>query len=183
MPKGGARPRSGAAPDPNALRRNWDKKSWTRLPRTGCPLDVPDWPTEFGEPNMNELALWQRLWRSPQALVWHANGVTDMVVVYIRALLQAAKPNANSGMLTSFRQHAEALLLTPTMLAREGFYIEGDAYDVAMNTDLDAPEPSPEERRLQRTGTDGADVVRNLFKVIKPQDDDDDDEDPRATDE
>lgn len=182
MPRGGARPRSGPVPDPNALRRDRDKNEWTRLPKTGCPLDIPEWPTEFDEPDMNELAMWQRLWRTPQAMVWHANGIVDMVVIYIRASLQAGKAHAGPGILASFRQYSDALLLTPAALAREGFYIEGDVYDLAMNTDLDQPEPSETERRMQRTGTEGADVVRGRFTVVKPTDDDDD-SDPRASDE
>jgi hypothetical protein len=182
MPKGGARPRSGPTPDPNALRRDRDKGEWTRLPKSGCHLDIPEWPAEFDEPSMNEMAMWQRLWRAPQALVWHANNILDIVVVYVRASLQAAQAHAGPGILASYRQYSDALLLTPAALAREGFYIEGDEYDKAMNPDLDAPEQSEAERRLQRTGTDGADVVRGRFTVVKPVDDDDD-SDPRATDE
>jgi hypothetical protein len=182
MPKGGARPRSGPAPDPNALRRDRDKGEWTRLPKDGCGLDIPEWPSEFDKPSMNELAMWQRLWRTPQALVWHANGIVDMVVIYIRASLQAGQAHAGPGILASFRQYSDALLLTPAALAREGFYIEGDVYDQAMNPDLDQPEPSEPERRLQRTGTEGANVVKGRFTVVAPVDDDDD-SDPRATDE
>lgn len=44
MPKGGARARSGPAPDPNALNRERDKGEWKVLPREGRPGPPPDWP-------------------------------------------------------------------------------------------------------------------------------------------
>ena len=181
MTSGGARSRSGPAPDPNALRREFDRREWTRLPKTGCTLDVPEWPSEHGEPSMRELALWQRLWKTPQAIVWHNDGAGDMVVVYIRALLQATKQNAGPGILASFRQYGEQLLLTPPSLRAQRYYIEGDELDAVLNQDPDAAPVTAQS--LDKTGTEGAAVVRGRFKVVRPQADDDDESDPRAADE
>jgi hypothetical protein len=180
MSRGGARPRSGPAPDPLALRRERDKGEWTRLPKAGCQQDIPEWPAEFGEPNMRELSLWNRLWRTPQAVIWHRDGVIDMVVVYIRALLQSASPKAGPGILASFRQYSEVLLLTSGSLARERCYIEGDSTDVLFNQNLDLP---PEQQRQGRTGAEDSGVVRGRFTVVRPQEDDDDDADPRVSEE
>lgn len=181
MTSGGARTRSGPMADPNALKRDFDRREWTRLPKTGCTLDPPEWPHEHGEPSVRELALWQRLWKTPQAIVWHNDGAADMVVVYIRALLQATKPQAGPGILASFRQYGEQLLLTIPALRAQRYYIEGDDFDAALSQDPDAA-PVPAQS-LEKTGTEGAGVVRGRFKVVRPQVDDDDDSDPRVADE
>lgn len=44
MPKGGARARSGPAPDPNALPRVRDKGEWKVLPKEGRTGTPPQWP-------------------------------------------------------------------------------------------------------------------------------------------
>lgn len=48
MPRGGARPGSGPAPDLGALKRVRDGKEWVRLPQCGLPEDdVPPWPAHM----------------------------------------------------------------------------------------------------------------------------------------
>lgn len=183
MPKGGARSRSGPEPDPQALRRERDKEQWTRLPKE-CPLDVPEWPIEFGELSMDEQATWDRLWRTPQAVLWHRDGMIDIVCTYLRALMSATQKHPGPGVLTALRLYSSELLLSTSALRRERFYIEGGIEDSIFNPDMDQPLPSGTESRQQRRmGTDDASVVRGRFKVIRPQDDDDDDSDPRVVDE
>lgn len=183
MVKGGARSRSGPAPDPSALRRESDKNNWTRLPKE-CPLDVPEWPVEFGELTMEEQATWDRLWRSPQAILWHRDGMVDIVCTYLRALMAATKKNPGPGVLTALRLYSAELMLSTSALRRERFYIEGGIEDSIFNADLDQPLADGTERAAQRrTGTEDASVVRGRFTVVRPQEDDDDDTDPRATDE
>lgn len=47
MTSGGARARSGPAPDPNALRRTRDAKEWIKLKREGRgDVPAPEWPLE-----------------------------------------------------------------------------------------------------------------------------------------
>lgn len=171
--RGGARSRSGAAPDPNALKRDYDRREWIKLPKQGCTLDIPEWPDEFGVPSMRELAVWTRLWQLPQAIVWHNDNALDMVVVYVRALLQASQPKAGPGVLASFRQYSEVLLLTSPALRSQRYFIQDSDDDAVLNPDLDAPMIQV----LKQTGTEGADVVRGRFKVLRPQDDEDDEDD------
>lgn len=183
MPKGGSRSRSGPEPDPQALRRERDKEQWTRLPKE-CPLDVPEWPIEFGELSIEEQVTWERLWRSPQAVLWHRDGMIDIVCVYLRSLMSATHKNPGPGVLTALRLYSAELLLSTSALRRERFYIEGGIEDSIFNADMDQPLPDGTRPREQRrTGTEDASVVRGRFRVLKPRDDDDDNSDPRAVDE
>ena len=64
MPSGGARARSGPAPDPNALRRDRkDDAAWVVLPAEGFQGDVPEFPLADGSDA--EVQLWVTLWRKP----------------------------------------------------------------------------------------------------------------------
>lgn len=112
MPKGGARSRSGPAPDPDALRRDRksDAASWTTLPsepRTGEP---PTWP--LSEPTERESELWVRFWRKPQAVLWERNQQSFEVAMHVRCFAEAEERSASTSLRTLVRQQADALLLT-----------------------------------------------------------------------
>ena len=85
MTSGGARARSGPAPDPLALARNRpsDQVTWTHLPasREG---DPPVWP--LTRTTARERALWAREWKRPQAVMWERNGWESEVALYVRTL-------------------------------------------------------------------------------------------------
>lgn len=116
MPSGGARSRSGPAPDPNALRR--DRKNdvgWTLLP-SSYDGDVPDWPLAGGSDR--ELALWETFWRKPQAVLWTLNGQVYEVAMHVRTFAEAEQPKASTQLRILVRQQADALLLTiPAMFS------------------------------------------------------------------
>lgn len=116
MPKGGARARSGPAPDPNALARERDAGEWTILPASGRPGDAPEWPlTEAAE---RELKLWADMWRKPQALMWERFGQEFEVALYVRRLIEAEQPEAKVTVGTLVRQLSDSLgLSTPGMRA------------------------------------------------------------------
>lgn len=114
MPKGGARTRSGPAPDPNALRRERDAGEWTILPAEGREGATPDWP--FEEQSFREIVLWERLWRMPQALMWERYGQELEVALYVRRLAEAERPDSAVVLSTLVRQMADSLgLTTPGM--------------------------------------------------------------------
>lgn len=125
MTSGGARARSGPPPQPDALRRDRDSKDWTKLPRE-CTVPAPDWPLEIPEPTITELAMWTRLWRMPQAHVWHADHTADLVGLYVRAFSRAVAPNAPATGMTIAKQMGDHLLLsTPALFA--GRYVITDS--------------------------------------------------------
>jgi hypothetical protein len=116
MPKGGARPRSGPAPDPSALRREREAGEWTILPAEGRPGEAPQWP--LVEMTGREEELWERLWSRPQALMWERYGQELEVALYVRRLGEAEQAGAFVGLSTLVRQMADSLgLTTPGMRA------------------------------------------------------------------
>src|SRR3989304_2920220 len=119
MVSGGARARSGPAPDPMALRR--DRKNdaaWVTLPAEGYSGDVPEFPLaaipvydiywankervkEFDEDATaalrdNELALWSELWSNPQAFMWAKLELKFEVAAYVRAFIRSVGDDGNA---------------------------------------------------------------------------------------
>lgn len=115
MPRGGARARSGPAPDPNALRRERsDDKGWVVLPVEGRLGDVPDFPLANGL--ASELELWGELWGKPQAVMWEKLGLRFQVAAYVRAFLESVEPEASAGIKTAvIRMEGELGISVPGM--------------------------------------------------------------------
>ena len=116
MTKGGARARSGPAPDPNALRRDRDAGEWTVLPANGRQGATPDWP--LSEQSIREVELWESLWRKPQAIMWERFGQELEVALYVRRFAEAELMDSRVNLSTLVRQMADSLgLTTPGMRA------------------------------------------------------------------
>ena len=113
MPRGGARARSGPAPDPNALRRDRldDQAEWVELPAGGREGPTPEWPLEV-EADEWERRYWAELWRTPQAVAWEQNGDQVAVAIYVRTAREAAKHDAPATTRTSLLRMRDALGLT-----------------------------------------------------------------------
>lgn len=117
MASGGARARSGPAPDPNALRRDRkDDAAWLSLPAHGRKGKTPAWP--LLDADGRELDLWAQYWKKPQALLWEQNGQELEVALHIRTFFEAEQADAPAALRTLVRQQMDALLLTiPSMNA------------------------------------------------------------------
>jgi hypothetical protein len=141
MTSGGARARSGPAPDPNALRNDRsDVAGWKVLPITGRLGDPPDWP--LPEASDREMWHWARLWKTPQATEWEKLGQVVEVAVYVRRLVEIELPGATASLGNHVLRLAEGLGLTIPGLLRNRWQIGGGQ--------APAPQaPAP-------TGTDGA---------------------------
>lgn len=162
MPKGGARARSGPAPSPDSLNRQRDGAEWVKLPSTGRKGDVPAWPTHMGDFDGDEERVWRRLWKTPQALVWEADGVHDTVALYVRSLCEAAKPDASTAVRTLVRQQQDALLLSIPALHSARFVIDKK---------LDGATPGIVDPGEVATGTTGAPAhaggsARDRFRIV-----------------
>lgn len=147
---GGARPRSGPAPDPNALRRDRkDDAAWTVLPIEGYSGEVPAFPLETVpcydiyyedkrrvkefDPEATaarrdrEIALWEALWEKPQAFMWAKLGLKYEVASYVRAFIESTGPDSNSGLKTAaLRMAAEIGLSLPGMHAMRWKFSEDE---------------------------------------------------------
>jgi len=122
MGSGGARARSGPAPDPEALRRErGTDPGWHVLPITGRPGPAPEWPLIEG--TARELQFWKLLWAKPQALRWEVLGQDFEVALYVRRFVQAERHGSPTGNIVVVRQLAEALGLTIPGLLRNRWQI------------------------------------------------------------
>lgn len=115
MASGGARARSGPAPDPSALRRDRkDDASWVTLPAEGFTGAIPVWPlTGLDEV---ESELWEKLWRKPQAVMWSKMGLEFQIAAYVRSFVESTERKAVSGLKTAvLRMEGELGLSLPGM--------------------------------------------------------------------
>lgn len=125
MGKGGARARSGPAPDPNALKRDRDEGEWKLLPAEGRAGDPPAWPLD--EPTERELAIWAAEWARPQAIIWERNGQQVEVALYVRSLIDAERHGAPVNSRTLVKQLQESLGISVPGLLRNRWKIVDDA--------------------------------------------------------
>lgn len=83
------------------------------LPAAGRQGPAPDWPLSGKAP-----AMWDDLWRLPQAVAWEQDFSTRTVARYARVLVMAERPQAKGVHLTEVRQLEDRLGLTPGALLR-----------------------------------------------------------------
>lgn len=149
MAKGGARSRSGPAPDPNALRRERDEGEWTALPAAGRPGPAPTWPLP-GQSD-REATLWGDLWVTPQALMWERHHLEHTVALYVRRLAEAELPDSAVALSTLCRQMADGLGLSTPGLRANRWTIDRAAEEAGTA----APPARPSSRgRLKVVGSD-----------------------------
>jgi hypothetical protein len=142
MGKGGARVRSGPAPDPNALRRDRDASEWVRLPAR-CDRDVPGWP--LTDQSERESELWAELWRKPQAVEWHRLGLASTVGLYVRSFAAAESPESAVAMRTLVRQLGDDLGLSLAGMRAHRWVVEGSDDDRAVGVERSV-RPSARDR-------------------------------------
>jgi len=123
--KGGARARSGPAPDPNALRRaRKDDAQWTTLPSEGRDGPAPEWP--LTDCTSRESILWERWWRKPEALLWESDGSEDYVALTVRMFAEAEVEKASAENRKTVRMMMADLYLTRDAKARARIRIAAD---------------------------------------------------------
>lgn len=151
MASGGARARSGPAPDPNALRRDRDSGEWTILPQDGRQGATPEWP--LTEQTIRESEMWGSLWRKPQALMWERYGQEFEVALYVRRFAEAELMDSRVNLSTLVRQMADSLGLTTPGMRANRWRIAAD--EVAERRESTAVAGSARKR-----------TARDRFKVV-----------------
>lgn len=156
MTKGGARARSGPAPDPNALRRDRasDSMWWEVLPAEGRNAPAPHFP--LLDPTDRELDLWSAEWARPQAMKWEQNGQENEVALYVRTLVAAEQVEASAALRVLVLRQQEHLGLTMAGLARNRWKIGQPAAEPVTKT---APRKSTKGRARDAS-------VRNRLQVL-----------------
>lgn len=147
MARGGARNRSGPAPDPNSGRSERRGFKLTALPSEGFRGDVPDFP--LPDVTDRELEVWESLWRTPQACAWSMQSwrwlnVADLVRLQVRGEAHDAPVN----IATVVRQLRADLGLTPAGLKENGWAIAVD--EVAARADAKVAEAAAAPRKSSR---------------------------------
>lgn len=86
----------------------------------------------------SELALWTKLWATPQAVEWEALGWLDEVALYTRWMVLAASGDLAAG--KEARQYADRLGLTPLAMARLRWEV---AFDAGQQSSTPTPPTAP----------------------------------------
>lgn len=151
MPKGGARARSGPAPDPEALRREQHWGEWVDLPSAGRTGRAPAWPLTKATPR--ERTVWNRLWKLPQAIMWEKQQQHDVVALYVRRFVEAEQRGSPTNLSTLVRQLADSLGLTTPGLRSNRWRISERKSGVTSPSSAPSPRPSrsrsPSKARLK----------------------------------
>jgi hypothetical protein len=145
---------SGPAPDPNALRRDRkdDRAQWVHLPAAGRPGPAPDWP--LIRPTKRELALWEREWARPQAIMWERNGQAIEVALYVRTFVRAEAPRAPVDARRLVRQFMDGLGISATGLRTNRWVIEHEPVEQRSPREVSDAAPTPDKARFLRVVQD-----------------------------
>ena len=149
MTSGGARARSGPAPDPGSL--SADLSGWVVLPVTGRVGPPPVWP--LTDATERELEHWHRLWVKPQATEWERLDLVVDVGLYVRRLVEVEQPGASSAAANHVIRLSEALGLTTAGMRVNRWYLGKAAVPMAPAVGDD--QPAAPRRRARPAGTRG----------------------------
>ena len=116
MAKGGARSRSGPAPTSTDRSHKADSQGWTTLPAEGRDGPLPAFP--LLSPSTREMDLWERLWETPQAVMWEQLSQEFEVAAYVRLLARAELPKSSSMIWAQVKQVGESLGLSVSGMQR-----------------------------------------------------------------
>jgi len=127
MSSGGARARSGPAPDPSSIRSlERGGENWTRLPMSGRSGRAPRWPLPTSA-TPAEAKAWRAEWKRPQAIQWEMNGQELEVALYVRRLIESEEPGATAAVSTLVVRQQQALGISLPGLARNRWLIVSKA--------------------------------------------------------
>lgn len=123
MSRGGPRSHSGPAPTSTdrSHKAKTDAQGWTTLPTEGRDGPLPAWP--LISPADREMDLWERLWESPQAVMWEQLHLDFEVAAYVRLLARAESPRSSAIIWGQVKQVAESLGLSASGMARNRWTI------------------------------------------------------------
>lgn len=130
MGSGGARSRSGPAPNPASKRsdsRGLDDVV-RLLPSSGSSKRAPTWPFPTG--SAREKALWRKLWTYPQAVAWADESWRHLTIAnYVRWQVKSEAPDATPSVMTQVNRLADSIGLSPAGLRENRWEIIDDPPD------------------------------------------------------
>lgn len=151
MARGGARNRSGPAPDLSSGRSDRRGLSFTALPASGYDGDVPKWPlpertvwityvedgAKLRERDAAETAivaareadLWAWAWRTPQAWAWAQPSESwrlHTIAMWVRTYVLCESSEATAADKGSLHRFADQIGMTPAGLRENGWQVARD---------------------------------------------------------
>lgn len=172
MARGGARNRSGPKADPDSARSDRRGYSLTALPAEGYDGPVPEWPLmrrsvyyfvgkvrevdaeATRQVAERELALWETMWRTPQACAWSMPSEAwrlHTIAMYVRTFVICEGGDATAADKNSLHRFADQIGMTTAGLAEMGWKVAVDEL-----ADREQPAAEPEHpkrpRRLRAIG-------------------------------
>ena len=131
MTRGGARNRSGPAPDPNSGKSDRRGLVFSVLPAAGYDGDAPDFPlmeTRESEAFADrEAELWAWVWTTPQAVAWAVEPWRwHTVAMWVRTAVVCESDRATAADKGSLHRFADQIGLTPAGLRENGWAVAVD---------------------------------------------------------
>lgn len=127
MPRGGARNRSGPAPQEGSERSERRGYSLTALPAEGYDGPAPEWP--LTRASDREVELWERAWRTPQACAWSMPSESwrvPAVALWVRTTARCEDPDAPAALLGQLHRFADQIGMTTAGLREMGWKVAVD---------------------------------------------------------
>lgn len=127
MSHGGARNRSGPAPDPESLTSERRGYSLQTLPAEGYSGPVPDFPLPGA--SEREFEVWEWAWSTPQAAAWALPSEEwrqRTVALWVRTSVRAEDPEVSASVLAQVHRFADQIGLTTAGLAEMGWRVAVD---------------------------------------------------------
>ncbi len=148
MARGGARNRSGPRPDENSLTSAARGVVLTALPPAGFDGEIPAFP--LPRPKARERAVWEEVWRTPQACAWAAQPWRHRTVaMWVRWSVRMEAPDAPAALGNVVVRLADQIGLTPAGLKENGWKIAPDD-QAAAPSPASGPARTPKKRPSSR---------------------------------
>jgi hypothetical protein len=179
MPRGGARNRSGPAPDPKSGRSDRRGFRLDALPAEGYQGEPPTYPLTavpvydiwFEDKRRvkeldatgtqarfdRELELWAQAWRTPQAEAWiREPWRRQTIAMYVRTMALCESADATAADKNSLHRFADQIGMTPAGLKENGWKIASDEVAAKRAAAPVEPEADPDDVRGRLTVIQGA---------------------------
>ena len=180
MARGGARNRSGPQADPNSGRSERRGFSLQALPAEGYGGDIPGWPlpprrvyrweiedksrfqvldadatAEVGE---REVALWEWVWRTPQACAWSRPSESwrlHTIAMWVRTYVICEGSEATAADKSALHRFADQIGMTPAGLRENGWAVAVDEVAAKRAEKADGEQAPAPVRRMRASNGDG----------------------------
>lgn len=151
MARGGARTRSGPAPDPNSGRSDARGIQLTALPSAGYKGRPPGLNQYLIKPTARHRKIWTQLWSTPQAAAWSLEPWRWPIVAdLVKYVERTDHPDCPASYATSVRQLRDDLGLSAAGLKANGWAIATDEVK-AKRQERTTSEPAPKPQRRLRS--------------------------------